>query len=284
MASHSLYTQAELGDFSALAASAAARKGPAAVLEQIASRPRLVPITPASRLGVRPSPEMVSSGIPQIDSLTGGFPRGCLSEICGRASSGRTSILIAALAAATRRQEVCSLVDSSDAFNPFSAAAAEVDFARLLWVRCGAYEKRPRGAQKNPAMHAVEQTLRATDLLLQSGGFGMIVMDLADIPFTAARRIPLTTWFRFQRAVENKSTVLLVLAQSPLAATCASVLLQLKEEKLAAFKRASEKARASHVQILEELPVAAELVRTRLERKPVRSAAAEFVTRAVRIS
>ena len=112
----------------------------------------------------------------------------------------------------------------------------------------------------------------------------MIVMDLADVPFTASRRIPLTTWFRFQRAVENKSTVLLVLAQSPLAATCASVLLQLKEEKLAAFKRASEKARPSHVQILEELPVAAELVRTRLERKPVRSAAAEFMTRAVRIS
>ena len=64
----------------------------------------------------------------------------------------------------------------------------------------------------------------------------------------------------------------------------ASVLLQLKEENLAAFKRASEKALPSHAQILEELPVAAELVRTRLERKPVRSVAAEFMTRAVRIS
>src|SRR5437868_10035585 len=71
-------------------------------------------IAPASCLGVRPSPEMVSTGIHELDTLAGGLPRGCLTEICGQASSGRTTILLSALAQATRRGEICALVDASD--------------------------------------------------------------------------------------------------------------------------------------------------------------------------
>src|ERR1700676_4538583 len=99
--------------------------------------PRLAHITPASRLHIRPAPEMISSGVPAIDALTGGLPRGCLTEICGPASSGRTTLLLAALAAATRRGEFCVVIDASDALDPHSAAAAGVDLDRLLWVRCG---------------------------------------------------------------------------------------------------------------------------------------------------
>ncbi|MGA7930611.1 MAG: hypothetical protein WCA20_32015, partial [Candidatus Sulfotelmatobacter sp.] len=98
---------------------------------------RLAGITPASRLGARPTPEMVSSGIAAMDALTGGLPRGCLTEICGPASSGRTTLLLAALAAATRRGEFCAVVDASDALDPQSVAAARVEWERLLWVRCG---------------------------------------------------------------------------------------------------------------------------------------------------
>jgi len=97
----------------------------------------LAGVTPASRLEIRPAPEMVPSGIPAIDALTGGLPRGCLTEICGPASSGRTTILLAALSAATRRGEFCVVVDASDALDPQSAAAAGVELDRLLWVRCG---------------------------------------------------------------------------------------------------------------------------------------------------
>src|SRR6267378_3869690 len=102
------------------------------------SAPPLSGITPASRLDVRPAPEMVSSGIAALDALAGGLPRGCLTEICGPASSGRTTLLLAALAAATRRGEFCVVVDASDALDPQSVAAAGVDLDRLLWVRCGA--------------------------------------------------------------------------------------------------------------------------------------------------
>ena len=83
----------------------APRKEPALVLQRLAALPKLAGVTAASRLEVRSSPEMVSSGIREIDALTGGLPRGCLSEICGSASSGRTSVLLAALAAATRRRK-----------------------------------------------------------------------------------------------------------------------------------------------------------------------------------
>src|SRR6476660_3748208 len=108
----------------------------ALVLQRLAALPKLAGVTAASRLEVRPTPEMISSGIREIDELTGGLPRGCLSEICGPASSGRTSVLLAALAAATRRQEVCALVDATDTLDAVSAAAAGVGLEKLLWIRC----------------------------------------------------------------------------------------------------------------------------------------------------
>src|SRR5947209_11627358 len=108
----------------------------AGILAAVGASPKLTAVVPASRLDVRPAPEMVSSGIPQLDALTGGFPRGCLTEICGSASSGRTSILLASLARATQRGEVCALIDASDALDPTSAASTGIEMGNLLWVRC----------------------------------------------------------------------------------------------------------------------------------------------------
>ena len=93
---------------------------------------KLAALTPASRLEVRPAPEMVSSSIRELDALSGGLPRGCITEICGPASSGRTSVLLAALAGATQRGEVCALVDASDALDPASAVAAGVEMGRFF--------------------------------------------------------------------------------------------------------------------------------------------------------
>ena len=84
----------------------------------------------------RAAPLTVPTGVATLDALTGGLPRGALSEITGPASSGRTGVMLAALAGATRGQEVCALVDASDSFDPASAAAAGVDLDRLLWIRC----------------------------------------------------------------------------------------------------------------------------------------------------
>jgi recombination protein RecA len=71
----------------------------------------------------------------------------------------------------------------------------------------------------------LEQALRVTDLLLNNGGFGAIVLDLGDVPIENARRIPLTSWFRFRRSVENTPTVLVLLSKQPCCGTCASLVL-----------------------------------------------------------
>src|SRR5215469_16131111 len=125
------------------------------------------------------APLTVSTGVAALDALTGGLPRGALSEITGPSSSGRTGVMLAALAGATRHEESCALVDASDSFDPASAAAAGVDLDRLLWVRCS--ERNPTLAGKNKqrtALGRLEQVLKVTDLLLQGGGFGMVALDL----------------------------------------------------------------------------------------------------------
>lgn len=222
---------------------------PALVLNYLSTISRLSRVTPAGHLDVRPAPTTVSSGLPELDALTGGLPRGCLTEIYGPASSGRTSVLTAALAAATRRQEACALVDVSDAFDPQSAKAAGVELKNLLWVRCDPEsskdDKKRKGARFSKEnlkteMACLEQALKITDLILQSGGFGMVAIDMSDVPFPAARRIPLTSWFRFRRAVENTPTILLVLGQGPCAGTCTSLLLQLEGELSAISSQLSE--------------------------------------------
>jgi recombination protein RecA len=270
----------------------AAKDGPALLLKRLSALPKFHGVALASQLEVRPPLEMVSSGISEIDKLTGGLPRGCLSEICGPASSGRTSVLLASLASATRREEVCALVDATDAFDPISAAAAGVDFERLLWVQCSlpnkkhAKERALTSEGKNYKL--LERALRVTDLLLQSGGFGLVAIDLGDVPIQTARRIPLTTWFRFQRAVEYTPTVLFVVAQAPYAQTCASLLVRLQASKeLSAFShQLSEKNKLSptHTQLLEGIRVEGELLRSRMERKPPGSITAAFLTKTQRIS
>ena len=260
---------------------------PTLVFERLSAMPKLSGVTPASRLDVRPAPQMVPSGVREIDTLTGGLPRGCLTEICGPASSGRTSVLLAALAAATQRQEVCALVDISDAFNPHSAAAAGVNFEKMLWVRCGEIKQkadspqRLRVTEKNKNIERpVEQALRVTDLLLQSGGFGLVIIDLGDTPLKMARRIPLTSWFRFQRAVEHTATVLFVVSQVPSARTCASLLLKVSGKKLSALScQLSAETSPAHAQLLNGLQVQGELLRSRLERKPTGSVTTAFTTK-----
>jgi recombination protein RecA len=236
-------------------------------------------VTPASRLAVRPAPEMVSSGIAAIDQLTGGLPRGCLTEICGPASSGRGTLMLSTLAAATRRGEFCAVVDASDALDPQSVAAAGIELDRLLWVRCG---EKSHYAEPRLEQHRLEQLLRVSDLLLESGGFGLIALDLGDLPPQMARRIPLATWFRFRRAVEHTSTVLLAVERQSIAGSCSSLLIKLGLLKLGSLNLGSSENLANvptHAQLLTNVEITAELVRSRMERKQARSAEVTFASK-----
>jgi hypothetical protein len=159
--------------------------------------------------------EIVPTGIEEIDARLNGFPRGAISEIHGTASSGRTSLLLSALAAATMHEETCALVDTSDTFDLSSAANARVDCERLLWVRCSG---------------SVERAFKATDLLLQSGGFGLVALNLADVAAKCTRRIITSWWFRFRRAIENTPTTLVVLTPVACIRSCATLVLEVKSE------------------------------------------------------
>jgi hypothetical protein len=286
----------------------------ASLLRELTRKSPQAGITSASHLEIRPSPETASSGIRQVDALTGGLPRGCLTEVSGADSSGRTSLMLSALAVATRREEICALIDVSDAFDPYSAAAAGVDLGRLLWVRCGAHaqasalsrrRRQPASLQeweRRRMEDPVEQALRATDLLLQSSGFGLVAIDLAGTAPKMARRIPLTTWFRFRRAVENTPAILLVIGVEPCTQSCASLALELSRQKTSrqspvvsrqqdefssrlsvvseevSFDRDEEcflyrgTESLSHAELLIGMESRAELLRIRTDRKPVQSA------------
>jgi recombination protein RecA len=199
--------------------------------------------------------EMVSAGIPEIDALTGGLPRGGLTEICGPPCSGRTSLLVSALASRTAQAEVCALVDGRDAFDPHGAAAAGVELKQLLWVRC----------------RNIEEALRSTDLLLQGGGFGMIAVDLSNIPPATVRHVPLNAWFRFRRVVEDTPTILMLIEQEPNAKTCASLVLRVGFERAQWLGAAGEKrvgdfcAANSSACLLEGVRVRAEVVRSSVQ-------------------
>jgi len=158
--------------------------------------------------------ETVSAGTLDADRLTGGLPRGGITEICGLNCSGRTSLLMAALASRTAHIEACAFVDARDAFDPYSAAAYGVKLKQLLWVRC----------------RNVDQALRATDLVLHAGGFGLVALDLGDIPPEIVRYVPLNVWYRFRRAVDHTPTIFLVLEQEPHAKSCASLVLRVENE------------------------------------------------------
>ena len=154
-------------------------------------------------------------GIPELDSLTGGIPRGAITEILGPAGSGRAALMLSALAHSTANRELCALVDT-DMLDVASAAAARIDLERLLWVRCP---------------EIVNDALKATEMLLRSGCFGLVALDLTGISAKQASHISSACWIRFRRAIENGRTGLLVIEAYPCARAAAALALKLSSEQ-----------------------------------------------------
>ena len=165
--------------------------------------------------------ETLPTGIVGVDQLLAGVPRRALTEICGPDSSGRTSLFISLLAQATRRGEYCALVDAGDSFDPQSAARAGVHLAQLLWIRCGGGD----------AHGAAERALKAADLIVQAGGFGLIGMDLGDLPDVAVRRISLASWFRLRHAVERTNAALVALERQINARSCSTLQIAMRRKE-----------------------------------------------------
>ena len=156
---------------------------------------------------------LAATGWRRLDAqLGGGLARGHLSEIVGGRSCGISALIIRLAATAIGRGEVVALVDTHDRFDPASAEAAGVDLRRLLWIR---------------EAGQVDRAVRAMHLVLQAGGFGLVVLDLADAPARLVRQLPHTTGMRLARTVEGSTTVALVAGPAHLARSAGGVTIAL---------------------------------------------------------
>ena len=181
-----------------------------ALLESILRARKLDHTLTSARPIASPEQTLESGILPLDDQLEEGFPRGHLSEIVGARSSGRTMVMAAVLGSATRRGEVAALVDVLDHFDPPSGAAAGIELSHLLWIRgrfCG-----PRSLPD-----VLKRAIKAMGFVLEAGGFGCAVLDLADVPIGAIRCLPLTTWLRLARTLEGSKTVGLLVGSEPIA-------------------------------------------------------------------
>src|SRR6187549_1631691 len=135
-------------------------------------------------------------------------------------------MLLQLLAAATRGGEIAALIDTCDGLDVASAAAAGIDHNRLLWIR-GASSGRVLSALSESKDRIVDRALKALNLVLQAGGFGVVAIDLADVPLTAIRQIPFNTWMRVQRVIEGSDTACVLLASEPLARSAGGLTVTL---------------------------------------------------------
>jgi hypothetical protein len=180
--------------------------------------------------------------------LEGGIPRGRISEIIGRRGCGKTSLAATFISSATRRGEVAAVIDMANSFDPATMAEGGVELSRVLWVYPGEKIKglldiegllevspgpisgqgeRPDRKTSAMRLHGVDQHarnfLRAAELVLEAGGFGLLVMDFGESAFTLASSSAL----RLARMAERSGTAVLMLVTRPLCGTFAAVSLDL---------------------------------------------------------
>jgi hypothetical protein len=132
------------------------------------------------------------TAVPALDRLLpGGLLKGSVVELSGRRSSGRFSLGLAALAAATSAGQAAALVDLGNHLDPQAAEQAGVDLRCLLWAR----------------PHRVKQALAAAEMLI-AAGFPLVVADLGLCPGT--RFLPDAVWVRLARAAQAQGAAFLL--------------------------------------------------------------------------
>ena len=178
-------------------------------------RARKLDVTLTSSPGyARDQDQLAATGWSALDErLGGGLRRGHLSEVIGARSSGCSALFCAIATAATHRGEVVALVDTHDRFDPGSAAAAGLDLRHLLWIR---------------ETGNADRALKAMNLVLQAGNFGVVVFDLTDARSTVVRQFPHTTWMRLSRVVEGSQTIVLLAGSEHIARSPGGVTIALE--------------------------------------------------------
>lgn len=135
------------------------------------------------------------TGLSQVDgALHGGFPKGALAEVVAeRRGSGGALLMTALIHRALNENKFVAVIDGQGSLDVTQLGD---DLSRLLWVRC----------------HSTDEALKAADLLLRDGNLPLVLLDLAANPAVQLRKIPATTWYRFQRLIEQTSAICVVMS------------------------------------------------------------------------
>ncbi|HEV7921814.1 MAG TPA: hypothetical protein VGR02_13580 [Thermoanaerobaculia bacterium] len=164
-------------------------------------------------LAQRQRNQALPTTLPPFDTLLGGgLPRGKMIEVAGRRSTGRFSIAMAALAAATSMGEAAVFVDLGDGFDPQIAESNGIDLRRLLWIR-------PK--KLKDAVMAVE--------MIAAAGFQLVVLDTGS--HQVKGRVPDAAWVRLARTAEAQGTALLVSTPYPLTGTASEAVVAARKAR-----------------------------------------------------
>ncbi len=164
------------------------------------------------------------SGLALLDELIdGGIARGRISEITGPASSGKTTIAARFIASATRRGETTAWIDLPGAFDPASIEAAGADLARILWAGFDGEFRTADFACRFYLPKKRKDPLKAAELILEAGGFGLVVIDFGTMRYPLAQGAAL----RLARAAERSGAAVLALAAHRMCGTFAALTLSL---------------------------------------------------------
>lgn len=154
----------------------------------------------------------LATQVPLLDRLEeGGLPRGSLIELSGRGSTGRFTLALAALSAATRMGESSAMIDLGDHLDPQGMSAAGTELSRLLWVR----------------PHTVKDAMTAAEMVL-STGFSFVVLDLSR---KSPKSLSDGMWMRLARAARAQNAVMLVSASCPIAGSAADLVVRVERAK-----------------------------------------------------
>jgi hypothetical protein len=119
------------------------------------------------------------------------------------------------------REVVSSTVQENLAGSGHNVVAAK----RPLAVRKDPLAVRSAKAKSRDPWSRLDQALRATDLLVQAGGFAAIVLDMGSVAPEFALRVPLATWFRYRAAAERSQASVLLLTQQACTKSSAGLVL-----------------------------------------------------------
>ncbi|MDH3492952.1 MAG: hypothetical protein OEM82_05335 [Acidobacteriota bacterium] len=139
--------------------------------------------------------ERVPTGVAPFDELTGGLVRGGICEFFGKKGSGKRSVVFAILTNMTRENKICAVVDTSNSFDPVSAAGCGMHLGKVLWIKC----------DDDP-----QKAVLATDYLIQSRLFGAVWLDMSLCEKDFLDRMPNSYWFRFKVGLKDSASALLV--------------------------------------------------------------------------